>query len=62
MKELLQAISLDFEAWTAGFGPLVMGQTARSQDVLEFVRVLRELDPVVTATCFRAIFQGIAGR
>lgn len=58
VKELLRAISLDFEAWTAGFGPLLMGQTARSEDVLEFVRVLRELDPVVTATCFRAVFQG----
>lgn len=57
MEELLQAIALNFEAWAAGFGPLAMGKDASAEDVLEFVRVLHGLDPVVAATCFRAAFR-----
>lgn len=54
---LLQEIALNFEAWAAGFGPLVMGQMARQSDVLEFTRVLQQLNPAVAATCFRAAFR-----
>lgn len=57
MEELLQAVALNFEAWAAGFAPLVMGKDASAEEVLEFVRVLNELDPVVAASCFRAAFR-----
>ena len=56
VSALLREIALNFEAWAAGFGPLVMGQMARQTDVLEFVGVLQQLDPTVAATCFRAAF------
>ena len=50
----------------AGFGALVMGQAQTAPQAQEFVQVLRQLDPQVTATCleaaFRSDFRGLMGR
>lgn len=58
IEALLQQITTDFDAWAAGFGPLVMSNPQRPELAIEFVRVLQQLDPRVAAISFRAAFTG----
>lgn len=58
IETLLSSISADYDAWAAGFGPLVMSNPERPEYANEFVRGLRRLDPEVAAIVFRAAFTG----
>lgn len=58
IETLLNSISADYDAWAAGFGPLVMSNPERPEYASEFVRGLRMLDPEVAAITFRAAFTG----
>ena len=53
---LLAAIAGDFEAWSAGFAPVVMANPDRPEFTVEFVRLLRALGPEMAAVVFRAAF------
>jgi len=55
---LLDAIVRDYDAWTGGFGPLVMSNPHRPEYGMDFVRALRALDPSYAAVSFRAAFTG----
>lgn len=58
IETLLDSIVADYDAWAAGFGPLVMSNPERPEYANDFVRGLRRLDPQVAAIVFRAAFTG----
>lgn len=53
---VLAAIATDFTSWTAGFGPLMMGNPDRPGFADEFTRTLGEYRPDVASVIFRATF------
>lgn len=58
IDQLLAAIAGDFERWTSGFAPHVMGNPTRPELSTEFTRSLRSYGPLVSAVMFRAAFTG----
>ena len=53
---VLAAIATDFSSWTAGFGPLLMGNPDRPGFADEFTRTLGLYPPDVASVVFRATF------
>lgn len=56
VDDLLLAMASDFALWSAGFGPLMMGNRDRPELGTEFTRTLARYDPAVAATVFRVVF------
>jgi sigma-B regulation protein RsbQ len=58
VDQILSQMRTDYAAWAAGFGQLIIGEGRSPHESREFVRVLRRLNPQVTATCLEATFRG----
>lgn len=57
IDEMLETVRGDFERWTQGFAPLVMGSDAPPWLSEEFARSLRRYPPEVAYTVFTAAFR-----
>ncbi len=54
---MLDTVRADYERWSAGFAPLVMGNPSRPEYSEEFARSLRRYSPEVAYTVFKAAFR-----
>jgi sigma-B regulation protein RsbQ len=57
IDEMLATVRADFDRWSEGFAPLVMGDDARPELSEEFARSLRRYSPDVAWTVFTAAFR-----
>lgn len=55
VEAILGDIRGDYDAWAAGFGPLMIGPRANPDRQAEFIDCLRGLDSQVALTAFRAV-------
>lgn len=58
VEALLTGMRRDYDSWAAGFAPEAMANYERPELTLGFVEVLRNLDPQVAMTTFRAALTG----